>query len=413
MAATTISVSRIIELGIPVAWQEAVEVAHAAYKLGGDSSGGITPRGCFLTAAGKVELHHVPAGPDNPTLSSPQLLALLLEGQAAPPELLALLAAPGAAFTTRPAADGLSSFPSEQSTTAPGAPTLDWFVRANPEVEIARLAGRALAADGERAKLEHLRSGARSQPTEKQPPPDVGAARSRVGRRIALATVAVVGVAGAAIWMSTGSGRVWLEKAAATWPSPGDSAPAAVDDAAAATGATERVPAAPKAVVGSASATTGGATPRGSGSAPPVRATRGASVAGEAPGDAGRAAAADLQPAGIAANEAPLAGMSYTAPEADVVLSARVYSVNDRGVEPPVMRRPQLPSAPKPDSEATSSYVEVIVDERGQVAQVRLRSNDPSLNDRMLVSAAKAWQFEPAVKDGRPVPYRMQIPVTR
>ena len=93
--------------------------------------------------------------------------------------------------------------------------------------------------------------------------------------------------------------------------------------------------------------------------------------------------------------------------------SGRLYSVQDEDVEPPVFLRQQLPVDFKPDSEPSASYIEVTVDERGQVAQVRLRSTDASLNDRMIVAAAKAWQFRPAVKDGRPVPYVLTVPVTR
>ena len=72
-----------------------------------------------------------------------------------------------------------------------------------------------------------------------------------------------------------------------------------------------------------------------------------------------------------------------------------------------------MPSEPKEDSPPSDSHIEVTVDEQGQVVQVRLRSTDASLNDRMIVAAAKAWQFRPALKDGQPVPYVLHVPVTR
>jgi hypothetical protein len=31
----------------------------------------------------------------------------------------------------------------------------------------------------------------------------------------------------------------------------------------------------------------------------------------------------------------------------------------------------------------------------------------------MMVSAAKAWRFRPATKDGRPVRYTLRIPITQ
>ena len=91
----------------------------------------------------------------------------------------------------------------------------------------------------------------------------------------------------------------------------------------------------------------------------------------------------------------------------------RVYTADDADVEPPTMRRPQLQREPRADTEPSDSYVEIVVDERGEVTQVRLRSSDLSLNDRMIVAAAKAWQFEPAMKDGHPVKYVLRLPVTR
>jgi TonB family protein len=90
-----------------------------------------------------------------------------------------------------------------------------------------------------------------------------------------------------------------------------------------------------------------------------------------------------------------------------------IYSAADEGVEPPSMVRRQMPSQPKRDSEIGDSWIEVVVDERGQVAQVRLLSSNLSLNDRMIVAAAKAWQFQPALKDGIPVKYVLRLPVTR
>ena len=71
------------------------------------------------------------------------------------------------------------------------------------------------------------------------------------------------------------------------------------------------------------------------------------------------------------------------------------------------------PSA-KADSIPTGSAMEVMVDESGRVLRVRLHpAETPSLNDRMLVSAAKAWQFRPAIRGGHAVPYVLRIPVTR
>ncbi len=87
----------------------------------------------------------------------------------------------------------------------------------------------------------------------------------------------------------------------------------------------------------------------------------------------------------------------------------RVYSSADSGVEPAQLRRPQLPSRPDPD--ATTGYFDIIVNERGQVDEVRLISPTRRYYDRMMVAAAKAWMFQPARLNGRPVKYRTRIPI--
>ena len=109
----------------------------------------------------------------------------------------------------------------------------------------------------------------------------------------------------------------------------------------------------------------------------------------------------------------PQAGRVVASTLAAAPRDRRVYTANDTDVEPPTMRRPQLQMEPRADTAPSDSYVEVVVDESGEVTQVRLRSSDLSLNDRMIVAAAKAWQFEPAMKDGRPVKYVLRVPVTR
>jgi TonB family protein len=110
---------------------------------------------------------------------------------------------------------------------------------------------------------------------------------------------------------------------------------------------------------------------------------------------------------------APPAASVVRSARAGLPVDRRIYSAADEGVQPPSMVRLQMPSEPRSDSEVGDSWVELVIDERGEVAQVRLHSSKPSLNDRMIVAAAKAWQFQPALKDGIPVKYILRLPVTR
>jgi hypothetical protein len=131
-----------------------------------------------------------------------------------------------------------------------------------------------------------------------------------------------------------------------------------------------------------------------------------------APSSAPPSAAAAAPPPATTAPPSP-SGRVVATPLGTEPRDRRVYTQEDADVEPPTMRRPQLQMEHRSDTEPSDSYVEVVVDERGEVMQVRLRSSDLSLNDRMIVAAAKAWQFEPAMKDGRPVKYVLRLPVTR
>jgi len=45
----------------------------------------------------------------------------------------------------------------------------------------------------------------------------------------------------------------------------------------------------------------------------------------------------------------------------------------------------------------------------GTVESVRLLKAPRSVHDSMFLSAAKAWQFQPALKDGFPVRYRKTV----
>jgi hypothetical protein len=86
-----------------------------------------------------------------------------------------------------------------------------------------------------------------------------------------------------------------------------------------------------------------------------------------------------------------------------------VYSAADRNVQPPVFLRPQL--ANQPAATAQTGYFDMVVSETGEVQIVKLFSPAHSFHDRMLVAAAKAWRFRPAMRDGKPVSYRMRVSI--
>lgn len=91
-----------------------------------------------------------------------------------------------------------------------------------------------------------------------------------------------------------------------------------------------------------------------------------------------------------------------------------VYSASDPTITPPIGVRPQLPRVlPEEISRDRLSQIELIVLPDGTVGTVKLLGERRSVLEGMLLSAAKAWKFKPAEKDGRPVTYRKTVWLVR
>ena len=54
-----------------------------------------------------------------------------------------------------------------------------------------------------------------------------------------------------------------------------------------------------------------------------------------------------------------------------------------------------------------ANALELLITETGVVQRVKMLSPPARMPDIMLLSAAKNWKFQPALKDGRPVSYRL------
>lgn len=106
-------------------------------------------------------------------------------------------------------------------------------------------------------------------------------------------------------------------------------------------------------------------------------------------------------------------GGAVVAPENDAAKDSNVFSSEDADVQPPRLVRPQLPSEPPPGTpEQDVGTLELLVDESGAVRHVRLISPRNRYQERMLVAAAKAWKFLPALRNGEPVKYRTRVRLT-
>jgi len=101
------------------------------------------------------------------------------------------------------------------------------------------------------------------------------------------------------------------------------------------------------------------------------------------------------------------------ASEPGVNLSEPVYSKADAAVTPPQQVYPALPAEPAATSlKRALTVVDLIVAPDGLVERVHLRTTPRTIHEFMLLSAVKAWRFQPAMLDGRPVRFRHSVALT-
>ena len=372
MASSQITVSRILELDVPVSWQECVAIVGevTTLRLAGPALGQPHPRidaeSCVLTRRGD-ELLPDPAEAEQPD-ADVQLLRALLAGREMPADL-------------------------EQVAYGP-PPThlgdaLAMFSRPDRRADIAAVAVRGLAADVELQRAVSSLSPAVPPPAAAAAPDapadDIAQLRAQVGQRpatppapeppsrstgrvsrfwnIRAAVAAVVAVSAIAV-------GYWVTSRLSMPPAPEQAQPEALlpaelNDWWHVVGSREadielgraRAPRrTPSAVDGAPTVTTDG---RASSAKRDATAT----VALPVP-------AAPAEPS-AATRPGALADPSPAAVSAD----APVYSRRSAGVEPPVMMYPRMPESafPASDEAIDGHYLEVLVDQSGGVEAVRLR----------------------------------------
>jgi hypothetical protein len=91
------------------------------------------------------------------------------------------------------------------------------------------------------------------------------------------------------------------------------------------------------------------------------------------------------------------------------VIDSTVYSKNDEDVRPPRLLSEQLPTPTIGGWITRTNVIEVIVSETGAVEHARFVSTPQRMPDTFILSRAKVWKFSPAMKDGRPVRYRLLL----
>jgi hypothetical protein len=93
--------------------------------------------------------------------------------------------------------------------------------------------------------------------------------------------------------------------------------------------------------------------------------------------------------------------------------SDRIYSRSDASVTPARQVYPALPADQSPRRRREDlTVLDLVVAADGRVEHVRLRTTPRDVHEFMLVSAAKAWRFQPATVDGRPVRFLHSVAIT-
>jgi hypothetical protein len=98
--------------------------------------------------------------------------------------------------------------------------------------------------------------------------------------------------------------------------------------------------------------------------------------------------------------------------EARVAAEEHVYTSMDSGVVAPRALSRQFPLTPPTGVRADRiGVLEIVVGIQGDVVFIKLHTPLNRYHERMVVSAAKAWRYRPATKDGRPVRYRLMVAI--
>ena len=98
--------------------------------------------------------------------------------------------------------------------------------------------------------------------------------------------------------------------------------------------------------------------------------------------------------------------------EAMVDRTPRIYSPSDTDVVPPATVRQDVPPYPGRVLVGSSLMMDVIIDTDGSVESAMMGGQPNPAYDRLLLQAAKTWQYRPATLNGKPVKYRKRIQLT-
>jgi hypothetical protein len=90
----------------------------------------------------------------------------------------------------------------------------------------------------------------------------------------------------------------------------------------------------------------------------------------------------------------------------------RMYNAGDPRVVPPVIIVQRVPPFRGKVTSAGMGIIEVVIDETGAVESARMRVPLNGMYDKLVLAAAKGWQYQAATLDGIPVKFRKLVQVS-
>jgi protein TonB len=90
-----------------------------------------------------------------------------------------------------------------------------------------------------------------------------------------------------------------------------------------------------------------------------------------------------------------------------------IFSMSDLDQEPRVIYQPGPVLNKKLRRHAPATvYVIFVVDDRGRVGDPIVQKSTDAIFNQAAVAAVKQWRFEPGKRNGKPVRFRMRVPIT-
>jgi len=93
------------------------------------------------------------------------------------------------------------------------------------------------------------------------------------------------------------------------------------------------------------------------------------------------------------------------------IAAPRIYAAADTQVMPPTALKQVLPPFPAQLPVANRGILEIVIDQDGAVESATMRESVNPRYDNQLLTAAKSWQYRPAMLNGKPVTYRKMIQI--